>query len=106
MSIDENVYFGSYLWVDTKKNLYEVMEKKLSNGDFFIDVKIDGVAGRFLIPNRSDPTEYGGIRLRDHGSWDCPKPDFSHKDWQTVKTMLMEEKISFKERCGLVLWYN
>jgi len=99
MSIDQNIYLGSFLFVgNTVKNLHQLMLDKLKDEDLFCFVE-----NQFLVPNRG---RQGGIHINDSGVWEYPEKDFSHEDWKKIEIMLKEENITFEEKSGLIVWYN
>jgi hypothetical protein len=107
MSLDDNLYIGSYLLVKTEKNIsYDLFYKKLGNENLFRVIKITGVPGQFLVPNLSDPRCQGGLNIKDAGVWDMPNPDFSHEVWRKVIRLFTEEGIEIEHKVGVVRWYS
>lgn len=104
MSLDYNLYMGSYLLIQTELNLHDFMKEKFNDGDLFARVELRGIKGQILIPNRRDTTGYGGIRVKETGCYDYPKDDFSHKDWAKLIKVLSEESIAFQKCSGLLYW--
>jgi hypothetical protein len=106
MSVDSNLYVGSYLHVDTERDLYTLMWTNFKDGDLFITVKLNGKKGVFLLSNLKDPSTQGALNIKDEGVYDLPSKDFSHENWKKVEKMLKEESIKFEEKTGIILWFS
>jgi hypothetical protein len=104
MSIDTNIYVGSYLLVKTQKNIHELMRQILNDEDLFRVARISDIPGQIIVPNRTK--SQGGSYIKDQGVWDAPIPNFSHEDWVRVTKMFRELNIDYYSKSGVVMWYS
>lgn len=104
MSIDNNVYIGSYLLVKTKRGINDLFCRYFHDEDLFRVVKIHGIKGQMLVPNNE---KQGGLYIEDmEGAWDIPQQNFSHTSWDMVMDMFSKEGIEFIKKTGIVIWYS